>query len=48
MERLIGVLTAELPAQFAEPWSDRLIHGPPGFEHSSIIPPYLLHSVLRI
>ena len=48
VERLVGVLIAELPARFAQRWSDRLIHGPPGFEHSSTIPPYLLLSVLRI
>jgi hypothetical protein len=26
----------------------RLVHGPPGLDHASVIPPYLLLSVLRI
>jgi len=48
VERLVGVLIAELHSQFAQPGADGLIHGPPGFWHSSNIPSYLLLSVLRI
>ena len=47
VERVIVTVGAELDSQFTQHES-RLIHGPPGFDHSSIIPPYLLLSVLRI
>jgi hypothetical protein len=48
VDRLGGALSAALNSQFAAFGSDRLVHGPPGFEHSSSIPPYLFLSVLRI
>jgi hypothetical protein len=48
VERLPTILIGESDSQFAQPGSYRSIHGPPGFAHSRIIPPYLLLSVLRI
>ena len=48
VDRLGGMLSTALNSPLAAAGSDRLIHGPPGFEHSSRISPYLLLSVLRI
>jgi hypothetical protein len=48
VERVPATLGAGLFSQFTQHGSFRLIHGPPGFAHSSIVPPYLLLSVLRI
>jgi hypothetical protein len=48
VERLPETLVGELDSQFIDHGLYRLIHGPPGFAHSRIIPPYLFFSVLRI
>jgi hypothetical protein len=48
IERLPETLVGEFDSQFAQHGSYRLIHGPPGFAHSRIIPRYLSLSVLRI
>ena len=48
IERVSATFVAGFDSQFAQHASYRLIHGPPGFAHSRIIPPYLLLSVLRI
>jgi ABC-type nickel/cobalt efflux system permease component RcnA len=48
IERVIATLVAGFNSQFTQHASYRLIHGPPGFAHSRILPPYLLFSVLRI
>jgi hypothetical protein len=48
VERLSETLVGEFDPQFSQQGSYPLIHGPPGFVHSRIIPPYLLLSVLRI
>jgi hypothetical protein len=47
VERVIVMIGTELDSQFTQ-HDYRLIHGPPGLDNSSIIPPYLLLSVLRI
>jgi hypothetical protein len=47
VERVILTIDAELDSQFTQ-HDYRLIHGPPGLDNSTIIPPYLLLSVLRI
>ena len=48
IERLPEALVGELDSQFIDQGLYRLIHGPPGFAQSRIIPPYLFFSVLRI
>src|SRR5918993_4201537 len=48
VERLPTTLVADFDSQFPQPSSYSLIHGPPGFAHSSNIPRYLSLSVLRI
>jgi hypothetical protein len=48
IERLITPVVPGFYSQFTRHASYRLIHGPPGFAHSRVIPPYLLLSVLRI
>jgi hypothetical protein len=48
VERLSETLVDEFDPQFSQHGSYPLIHGPPDFAHSSIIPTYLLLSVLRI
>jgi hypothetical protein len=48
IERLSETLVGEFDIQLIQHGLYRLIHGPPGFVHSRIIPPYLLLSVLRI
>lgn len=48
IERLPETLVGELDFQFIDHGLYRLIHGPPGFAQSRIIPPYLFFSVLRI
>jgi hypothetical protein len=48
VERLPETLVGELDSQFIDQGLYRLIHGPPGFAHFRVIPPYLFFSVLRI
>ncbi len=48
VERLPETLVGELDSQFIDRGLYRLIHGPPGFAHVRVIPPYLFFSVLRI
>ena len=48
VQRLTDPFVAALDYEFSQHVSHWLIHGPPGFSKSSIIPPYLLLSVLRI
>jgi hypothetical protein len=47
-ERLLATFVAGFNSQVTQYGLSRLIHGPPGFSNSSIIPQYLLLSVLRI
>ena len=47
VERVLVTVGAESDSQFTQ-YDSRLTHGPPGLDNSSIIPPYLLLSVLRI
>ena len=47
-QRLTDPFVAALDYEFSQHVSHWLIHGPPGFSKSAIIPPYLLLSVLRI
>jgi len=44
----LDVLVAGWNSQFSDHYSNRLMHGPPGFAPPSIVPAYLLLSVLRI
>lgn len=48
VERVLAVFAADLESQFTRRGFHRSMHGPPVFDHSSIIPSYLLLSVLRI
>jgi hypothetical protein len=48
IERLPETLVGEPDSRFIDQGLYRLIHGPPGFAQSRIIPPYLFFSVLRI
>jgi hypothetical protein len=48
IERVPAMVVTGVNCQFALRGVYPLMHGPPGFAHSRIIPPYLLLSVLRI
>ena len=48
VERLLPAFLSELDSPFEPRGLDRLLHGPPGFDHASSIPPYLLLSILRV
>ena len=48
IERVLATLVGGFNTPVTQYGSFRLIHGPPGFPYSSIIPQYLLLSVLRI
>ena len=48
VERVLATFVANFNTPGTQYGSSRLIHGPPGFAHSSIIPSYLLFSVLRV
>ena len=48
IERVLATFVAGFDTPVTQYGSYGLVHGPPGFLHSSIIPQYLLLSVLRI